>query len=61
MLFISVLCRPAELTAKFIDGKLRAGNKGQTEEELEATLDRVLTIFRLIHVSHFPWPLVDRR
>ncbi|GMH32280.1 hypothetical protein BSKO_00114 [Bryopsis sp. KO-2023] len=41
--------KPAELTAKFIDAKLRAGNKGQTEEELEATLERVLTIFRFIH------------
>lgn len=40
--------KPAELTAKFIDSKLKAGNKGQTEEELEMTLDRVLTIFRFI-------------
>lgn len=40
--------RPAELVAKFIDGKLRAGNKGQTDEELEHLLDRVLILFRFI-------------
>eukprot|EP00250_Pteridium_aquilinum_P020546 c24859_g10_i1 orf=422-2893(-) len=40
--------RPAELIAKFIDGKLRAGNKGTSEEELENTLDRVLILFRFI-------------
>eukprot|EP00250_Pteridium_aquilinum_P020559 c24859_g8_i3 orf=217-2634(-) len=40
--------RPAELIAKFIDSKLRAGNKGTSEEELESTLDRVLILFRFI-------------
>jgi len=40
--------KPAELTAKFIDSKLRAGNKGHSEEEMEHMLDRVLTIFRFI-------------
>eukprot|EP00897_Mesotaenium_endlicherianum_P001162 jgi/Mesen1/11046/ME000099S10492 len=40
--------RPAELIAKFIDGKLRAGNKGTSEEELEGTLDKVLVLFRFI-------------
>lgn len=42
--------KPAELIAKFIDGELRMGNKGQTEEELEATLDRALILFRYIQV-----------
>lgn len=42
--------RPAELIAKFIDGKLRAGNKGTSEEELEGTLDKVLVLFRFIQV-----------
>jgi len=42
--------RPAELTAKFIDSKLRTGSKGQTEEQLEDILERVLTIFRFIQV-----------
>ena len=42
--------KPAELTAKFIDSKLRVGNKGQTEEELESILDQVLAIFRFIQV-----------
>ncbi|XP_028245115.1 cullin-4-like isoform X2 [Glycine soja] len=40
--------RPAELIAKFLDEKLRAGNKGTSEEELEATLDKVLVLFRFI-------------
>ncbi|KAJ1430596.1 Winged helix-like DNA-binding domain superfamily [Sesbania bispinosa] len=38
--------RPAELIAKFLDEKLRAGNKGTSEEELEGTLDKVLVLFR---------------
>ncbi|GMJ14199.1 cullin4 [Hibiscus trionum] len=40
--------RPAELIAKFLDEKLRAGNKGISEEELEGTLDKVLVLFRFI-------------
>ncbi|KAJ6416840.1 hypothetical protein OIU84_002677 [Salix udensis] len=40
--------RPAELIAKFLDDKLRAGNKGTSEEELEGTLDKVLVLFRFI-------------
>eukprot|EP00976_Prorocentrum_cordatum_P068315 1179085-Prorocentrum_minimum.AAC.6 len=40
--------RPAELIAKFIDAKLRMGNKGTSEEELEVIMDRVLTLFRYI-------------
>ncbi|XP_042064437.1 cullin-4-like [Salvia splendens] len=40
--------RPAELIAKFVDEKLRAGNKGTSEEELEGTLDKVLVLFRYI-------------
>ena len=40
--------RPAELIAKYLDSKLRTGNKGQSEEELEAMLDSVLTLFRYI-------------
>jgi len=38
------------LIAKFIDSKLRAGNKGISEEELEGTLDKVLVLFRFIQV-----------
>ncbi|XP_050290224.1 cullin-4-like [Quercus robur] len=33
--------QPAELIARFLDEKLRAGNKGTSEEELEGTLDKV--------------------
>eukprot|EP00267_Zea_mays_P019061 NP_001335610.1 uncharacterized LOC100501431 [Zea mays] len=40
--------RPAELIAKFLDEKLRAGNKGTSEEELEGILDKVLVMFRFI-------------
>ncbi|GER48901.1 cullin [Striga asiatica] len=40
--------RPAELIAKFVDEKLRAGNKGTSEEELEGTLEKVLVLFRFI-------------
>ncbi|KAL8129526.1 hypothetical protein V2J09_018681 [Rumex salicifolius] len=40
--------RPAELIAKYLDEKLRAGNKGTSEEELEGTLDKVLVLFRFI-------------
>ena len=44
-------CRPAELIAKYVDVELRAGNKGQTDEELETTLDKALMLFRYISVS----------
>lgn len=40
--------KPAELIAKFIDGILRTGNKGFTEEQLETTLDKALMLFRFI-------------
>lgn len=40
--------RPAELIAKFLDEKLRAGNKGASEEELEGILDKILVLFRFI-------------
>lgn len=44
--------RPAELIAKFLDEKLRAGNKGTSEEELEGILDKVLVLFRFIQVCY---------
>ena len=40
--------RPAELVARFIDAKLRSGNKGTSEEELEDVLDQTMTLFRYI-------------
>ncbi|XP_063244252.1 cullin-4A [Bacillus rossius redtenbacheri] len=40
---------PAELIAKFVDLKLRAGNKESTEEELEKLLDKIMVLFRFIH------------
>ncbi|VDN50738.1 unnamed protein product [Dracunculus medinensis] len=42
------LNKPAELVAKFMDSKLRAGNKVATEEELEVLMDEVIVIFRFI-------------
>ena len=37
-----------------MDVELRAGNKGQTDEELETTLDKALMLFRYISVSPSP-------
>merc|ERR1711953_39801 len=41
--------KPAEMIAKFVDSKLRAGNKEASEEELERLLDKIMVIFRFIH------------
>uniref|UniRef100_A0A3Q1IIB2 Cullin-4A n=1 Tax=Anabas testudineus TaxID=64144 RepID=A0A3Q1IIB2_ANATE len=41
--------KPAEFIAKYVDSKLRAGNKEATEEELERILDKIMIIFRFIH------------
>ncbi len=38
--------KPAELIAKFVDSKLKAGNKEATEEEMERILDKIMVIFR---------------
>uniref|UniRef100_A0A2P2I2X4 Cullin-4 n=1 Tax=Hirondellea gigas TaxID=1518452 RepID=A0A2P2I2X4_9CRUS len=43
------LNKPAELIAKFIDCKLRAGNKEATEDELERLLDKIMVLFRFIN------------
>ncbi|RHY31676.1 hypothetical protein DYB32_003258 [Aphanomyces invadans] len=40
--------RPAELIAKFVDAKLRTGNKDGSERDVEALLDRVMILFRYI-------------
>lgn len=40
--------RPAELVAKYVDSKLRTGNKGGSEADVESLLDRVMIIFRYI-------------
>lgn len=41
--------KPAELIAKYIDNKLRSGNKEATEEELDKILDKIMVLFRFIH------------
>lgn len=38
--------KPAEMLAKYIDAKMRGGNKGSSEAEVEAVLNRVLALFR---------------
>ena len=40
--------RPAELIAKFIDAKLRAGGKSTDDSETESALDAALVLFRYI-------------
>jgi len=40
---------PPELVAKFIDGKLRTGSKGSTDEELENLLNQVMILLSYIH------------
>ena len=58
--------KPAEMIAKFVDSKLRAGNKEASEEELEKLLDKIMVIFRfiilvnnlfitLLHVKIYSW------
>jgi len=37
------------ISAKYVDMKLRAGNKEATEEELEQILDKIMVQFRFIH------------
>eukprot|EP00004_Rigifila_ramosa_P011704 TRINITY_DN2501_c0_g1_i1.p1 TRINITY_DN2501_c0_g1~~TRINITY_DN2501_c0_g1_i1.p1 ORF type:complete len:540 (+),score=155.74 TRINITY_DN2501_c0_g1_i1:819-2438(+) len=41
--------KPAELVAKFLDQKLKAGNKESSDAELEHSLDCALVLFRYIH------------
>lgn len=43
--------KPAELIAKFLDAKLRSGNKTMTDQELEHTLDEALILFRYTHAK----------
>ncbi|VDK49594.1 unnamed protein product [Anisakis simplex] len=40
--------KPAELVAKYLDNKLRSGNKESSDEELENLMDQVIVIFRFI-------------
>lgn len=40
--------KPAELIAKFMDAKLRTGNKQCSEEELESIMDRAIMLFRFV-------------
>ena len=37
------------ILAKYVDSKLRAGNKEATDEELEKMLDKIMIIFRFIY------------
>lgn len=46
--FINLNNRSPEFISLFIDEKLRKGLKGATEEDIEKTLDKVMTLFRFI-------------
>nr|CAB3234744.1 cullin-4A [Phallusia mammillata] len=41
--------KPAELIAKYVDQRMRSGNKESSEAELDRTLDRIMLLFRFIH------------
>eukprot|EP00168_Porphyra_purpurea_P010555 TRINITY_DN2622_c0_g1_i4.p1 TRINITY_DN2622_c0_g1~~TRINITY_DN2622_c0_g1_i4.p1 ORF type:complete len:666 (-),score=312.85 TRINITY_DN2622_c0_g1_i4:174-2171(-) len=41
--------KTGELIAKYVDFVLRTGHKGRSDEEVDATLEAVMTLFRLIH------------
>lgn len=47
--FLQTFPPPLPPAAKYVDSKLRAGNKEATEEELERILDKIMIIFRFIH------------
>lgn len=50
--------RPAELIAKYVDAKLRTGNKGGSETQIEALLDEVIVLFRYIQVCEYTFPVI---
>jgi cullin-4 len=50
--------KPAELIAKFLDQLLRSGNKGKSEEDLDANLEKALLLFRYISVTAPPPPFL---
>ena len=41
--------KPAEMIAKFLDEKLRAGPKGCSDDDLDTLFDRVMVLFRFIN------------
>uniref|UniRef100_A0A674BZH7 Cullin-4A n=1 Tax=Salmo trutta TaxID=8032 RepID=A0A674BZH7_SALTR len=47
--FETAVCAKSPTPAKYVDCKLRAGNKEATEEEMERILDKIMIIFRFIH------------
>ncbi|PAA48168.1 hypothetical protein BOX15_Mlig016126g2 [Macrostomum lignano] len=40
--------KPAEYIAKYIDSKLKSGNKSASDEELERLLDKIMVLFRFV-------------
>ena len=46
------------ILAKYVDSKLRAGNKEATDEELEKMLDKIMIIFRFIYGMYFCFNIV---
>lgn len=41
--------KPAELIAKYLDSKLRSGAKGESEDEIEDLIDKVMVLFRFVN------------
>lgn len=41
--------KPAELIAKYVDARMRAGNRTASDLEFDKVLDKVMVIFRFIH------------
>jgi len=46
--FVNLNVRSPEFISLFVDDKLRKGLKGLSEEEAEAVLDQVMTLFRYL-------------
>lgn len=47
--FVNSNARAPEFISLFIDENLKKGLKGKTEEEVEETLNRTITVFRFLH------------
>ena len=47
--FVNLNTHSPEFISLFVDEQLRKGMKGTSEEEVEATLDKVVMLFRYLH------------
>ena len=51
--FVNLNSHSPEYLSLFVDEQLRKGMKGASEEDVEATLDKVVMIFRYLHEKDF--------